>query len=364
MSGLFRQRTWAHAQTLLVGAILTPGIRTVTMVLRVMGLADERHFANYHRVLNRAVWSPRAASRILLGFLVRAFVPSGPIVLGLNDTIERRRGAKIRAKGIYRDAVRSSDSHFVKASGLRWLSVMLLAPIPWAKRIWALPVLTVLSPSPRYAEEQGLRHKRLTDWARQLLLQVHRWLPARSLIVVADASFAALHLLAAVAPVLTCIVRFRLDAQLYAPLPPRSPHTRGRRRIKGARLPALTAVLAAATTPWTRYTVAGWYGETSRAIELTSDTAVWYSHHSRGFTLPIRWVLVRDPLGRFDPQVLLSTDLALEPLAIVQYFVRRWQVEVTFEEARRHRTGLTRRGDGGRVPSRFPQTSYVWLAGR
>src|SRR5829696_3474891 len=178
-SGLFRERTWAHAQTLLLGAILMPGIRTVAMVLRVMGLADERHFVNYHRVLSRAVWSPRAASRILLALLVRAFVPRGPIVLGLDDTIERRRGAKIRAKGIYRDPVRSSDRHFVKASGLRWLSVMLLAPIPWAKRVWALPVLTALTPSPRAAEARGVRHKRLTDWARQLLLQVHRWLPER-----------------------------------------------------------------------------------------------------------------------------------------------------------------------------------------
>ncbi len=129
-SGLFRQRTWRYAERLLVGAMLAPGIRTVASALRVLGLADERHFVNYHRVLSRAPWSPRAASRILLALLVRAFVPTGPIVLGLDDTIERRRGAKIHAKSIYRDPVHSSHSHFVKTSGLRWLSVMLLAPIP------------------------------------------------------------------------------------------------------------------------------------------------------------------------------------------------------------------------------------------
>jgi hypothetical protein len=127
-SGLFRQRTWQHAERLVVGAILRPGSRTVASVLRVLGLADEPHFVNCHRVLSRAVWSPRAASRILLGLLARAFVPHGPVVVGLDDTIERRRGAKIRAKGIYRDPVRSSDSHFVKASGLWWLSVMFVAP--------------------------------------------------------------------------------------------------------------------------------------------------------------------------------------------------------------------------------------------
>ncbi len=332
-SGLFRQRTWRYAERLLVGAILAPGIRTVASALRVLGLADERHFVNYHRVLSRAPWSPRAASRILLALLVRAFVPTGPIVLGLDDTIERRRGAKIHAKGIYRDPVHSSHSHFVKTSGLRWLSVMLLAPIPWAKRVWALPILTALAPSERYAQERGLRHKRLTDWARQLLGQLQRWLPGRALIMVADASFAALDLLGALAPKMTCITRFRLDAQLYAPAPRRGPHRHGRPRKKGARLPALNRVLLSRATSWTRLTVPGWYGETSRDIEVTSDTAVWYSH---GVALPIRWVLVRDPLGRFDPQALLCTDLALAPLAIVQYFVQRWQVEVTFEEARRH----------------------------
>jgi hypothetical protein len=119
---LFRARVWERAQLLLLGAILAPGKRTVCSVLRVMGLAAEAHFQNYHRVLNRARWSSRAASRILLGLLVQAFVPSGPILVGLDDTIERRWGRKIQARGIYRDPVRSSRSHFVKTSGLRWLS--------------------------------------------------------------------------------------------------------------------------------------------------------------------------------------------------------------------------------------------------
>ncbi|MGI4800512.1 MAG: transposase [Janthinobacterium lividum] len=130
---LFLQRSWRHAEVLLTGAILVPGQRTVTSILRVMGLRQERRFVNYHRVLNRAAWCPRAASHTLLGLLVAAFAPRGPLVLGIDDTIERRRGKRIAAKGIYRDPVRSSHGHFVKASGLRWLSLMLLVPIPWAK---------------------------------------------------------------------------------------------------------------------------------------------------------------------------------------------------------------------------------------
>ncbi len=331
---LFRQHTWRHARALLVGAILAPGVRTVASVLRILGLARERRFCRYHRVLSRAVWSPRAASRLLLALLVRAFAPAGPVVLGIDETVERRRGKRIRAKGVYRDAVRSSQSHFVKASGLRWLSVMLLAPIPWAGRVWALPFLTALAPSPRYSAEAGLRHKRLTDRARQLLLQVRRWLPGRALVVVADSSYAAMDLLAALAPRMTCITRLRLDARLFLPAPPRRPGTNGRPRLKGERLPLLSAVLTDAATRWQCVTVAGWYGGGARVVELATGTGLW--HHPGLPLVPLRWVLVRDPLGRFEPQALLSTDPVLAPEQIVGYFVRRWQVEVTFQEARRH----------------------------
>ena len=138
---VFLQRSWRHAVVLLTGAVLAPGGRTVASILRIAGLMHEKRFVNYHRVLNRAVWCPRAASRLLLGLLVAAFAPSGPVVLGIDDTIERRHGKRIAAKGIYRDPVRSSHGHFVKASGLRWLSLMLLVPISWAGRVWALLAL-------------------------------------------------------------------------------------------------------------------------------------------------------------------------------------------------------------------------------
>ncbi len=181
----FSNFVWQHAQVLLIGAILVPGRRTVTAVLRIMGLSEERQFQTYHRVLSRAAWSSWALSRTLLRLLVQTFVPTGPIICGLDDTIERRRGAKIKAKGIYRDPVRSSHGHFVKASGLRWLSLMLLAPIPWANRTWALPFLTCLAPSERFYAKKARAHKKLTDWGRQMVMQLRRWLPERQLVTLA-----------------------------------------------------------------------------------------------------------------------------------------------------------------------------------
>jgi len=320
---------------LLIGAILAPGARTVTGILRIAGLHRERRFTNYHRVLNRAAWSGRATARVLLGLLLDAFAPRGPIILGLDDTIERRRGRRISAKGIYRDPVRSSHGHFVKASGLRWLSLMLLVPIPWAGRVWALPFLTVLAPSERYSGEQGRRHKKLTDWGRQLVLQARRWLPDRPLILVADSGFAALELLAALARRrVTCVTRLRLDAALYGPPPPRRPGAVGRPRTRGPRLPNLSEVLVNVATPWQRVVVPGWYGEGGRVVEICSGTATW--RHAGKPIVPVRWVLLRDPSHRFDPQALLCTDTAQDPLQVVRWFVQRWQLEVTFREVRDH----------------------------
>ena len=332
---LFVQRSWKHAQVLLIGALLAPGQRTVASLLRIAGLSRERHFVNYHRILSRAAWSPRAGARILLGLLVDAFAPNGPIVMALDDTIERRRGRRIKARGIYRDPVRSSDAHFVKTSGLRWMSLMLLAPIPWAKRIWALPVLTALAPSERFCRERGRRHKTLIDWGRQLALQARRWLPERDLILVTDTGFSALLFLGAMRRAgITTITRLRLDAALYEPAPVRLPGTMGRPRRKGARLPTLSEVLATQGTRWQTVHVPGWYGAGERTIEIASATAVW--QHAGLPVVPIRWVLIRDPLNRFAPQALLCTDPARDPARIVGWFVRRWQVEVTFQEARAH----------------------------
>ncbi len=183
---LFSNPVFKHAQVLLLGAILAPGKRTVTAALRIMGLSQEKNYHKYHRVLALAQWSPRKAAQRLMRHLLRVFAPDPdqPLVFGLDDTIERRRGKKIQAKGIYRDPVRSSKSHLVKTSGLRWLSMMLLVKISWAERVWALPFLTVLAPSERYHEEQGKRHKTLTDYARQMIFQVRRWLPEHKLIFV------------------------------------------------------------------------------------------------------------------------------------------------------------------------------------
>ena len=211
---------------------------------------------------------------------------------------------------------------------------MLLVPIPWAGRVWALPFLTVLAPSERYAQDHGKRHKPLLVWARQLIRQVHRWCPDRTLIAVGDSAYAALDLLDAVRPLVTVVTRLRLDAWLFAPPPSRATRQKGRPRLVGARRPTPAAQSEDAATVWTRHTVAQWYGRQARAVEIVTETALWYS---TGLPpVPIRWVLIRDPAGKFPTQALLCTDLAASPNQILAWFVQRWQLEVTFHAMRAH----------------------------
>ena len=333
---LFSKPVWEHAKVLLVGAILATGKRTVTACLRVMGLSQEQRFVNYHRVLNRAQWSLLAASQTLLRLLVTRFAPEGELVFGLDDTIERRRGEHIAAKGIYRDPVRSSQMHFVKASGLRWLCCMLLVPVSWARAIWGLPFLTVLCPSERYHAARGRQHQKLPERAKQIIQLITRWVPERMLIFVGDSSFAVLELLHAVSqiPNACLITQLRMDAELWNPAPERKPRQNGRPRVKGARRPSPPQRLEDPNTPGTKMAVAHWYGGETRDVEIYTETCVWYKS---GFhPVLMRWVLVRDSPGEYDPQAFLSTHVDQTPLQILTWFVRRWRMEVTFEEARAH----------------------------
>jgi hypothetical protein len=334
---LFTPQVFAYVPILVVGAILAPGKRTVTAILRVMGLAQCPRFQNFHRVFNRARWSSYQAAHILLRLLVDTFAPTGELLVGIDEHLERRKGKQIAPKGIYRDAARSSKEYLTKASGLRWIVMMLLIPLPWAGRVWALPFLTVLAPSERYHQERKRRHKTLARWAGQMIGQVARWLFPRKLVVVADSAYAVIELLDQIIHLrrpVTMVTRLRLDAALYEPAPPREPGTIGRPRKKGKRLPTLEVVAEDATTKWRRITVPRWYSRGARPVEIVSGTAVWY--HSGKPPVEIRWVLIRDPWEKFDTQALLCTDLEATPQQIIAWFVQRWPLEVTFEEARAH----------------------------
>ena len=333
---VFDERTWDWVQVLVVGAILAPGKRTVSSVLTVVGLSQEKQYQRYHRVLNRATWSGLQTSKILLGLLVAIFAMDGVIVLGADETLERRKGKHIKEKGVFRDAVRSSRKYTVKAFGLRWVSMMLLVNVPWSSRVWSLPFLTVLAPSEKVNIVNGKRHKTSIDWVMQMISQMRRWLPARKLVLVVDGGLIALKLghrcLSYTNPV-TLVARFRLDAQLYD-WPEKQPKgKRGPKPQKGKRQLSLKKRLEDPNTSWRTIGIR-WYGGVVRTLEITSGQSLWYTPGEK--PLPIRWVLVRDPLGKMEAAAFLCTDLDVTPEQILHWYVMRWNVEVTFEDARAH----------------------------
>lgn len=353
---LFSHRVWLHAQLLLLGAILSPGARTVTAALRATGLATKRRFTNYHRVLNRATWSGRQASRILLGLLITGLVPPGtPIILGADDTVERRSGRKINAKGCYRDAVRSSKSHVIHCFGLKWVSMMLLVAVPWSRRVWALPFLTTLCwPADKHNRH---RHKTSIDWVRQMSKQVRRWLPERRLVLVVDGGFAAVSLaLACVKSRVAMVSRLRWDAALYHPPGPQPPGKRGPKPLKGKRQRSLQAWAERSDTPWETGEV-DWYGGRRKTLWVFSHTALWYT--PRLPPVAIRYVLVSDPEGRLRMEAFFCPDVQTTPVEILQWIVMRWSVEVTFEEVRAQRGFETQRQWSDKAIAR---TSPVLLA--
>jgi DDE superfamily endonuclease len=329
---LFSHGVWIKAQTLAVGAILATGPRTVCSVLRILGLGRERHFTNYHRVLNRDAWSCLAAGQVLLGLILALIPCDWPIVLAVDDTIERRGGRRIRARGCYRDAVRSSRGHLVRCFGLKWIVLTVLVPVPWSQRVWALPLLTTLS----WPEGAGRRrtHKTTLDWTRQMILQVRRWLPERTLILTVDGGFAAVHLARECQRhQVVMICRLRLDAAVYDPPGPQPPGKRGPKPKKGPRQPRLADRAADSDTPWEEIEV-DWYGGQRRAMQVVTGTGLWYTRGQD--PVAIRYVLARDPHGARSDAAYFCTDERFGSEEILKYVVQRWSVEVTFEEARAH----------------------------
>jgi len=331
----FTPRTWSKVVTLVRGTILARGRRTVAAALRQMGLHDDPKFSSYHQVFNRAAWSPLHPARRLLLAATAAFVPEGVgLTFAIDETLERRWGRRIRIRGHYRDPLASSKVRSVSASGIRWIVLALVVNVPWASRPWALPILSVPAPTPKVSLKLGRRHKTIAERARQIIARLRRWLPDVEWTAVGDSAYSVIELgLACRRRDVRLIAPLRPDARLFKPAPAKVPGKVGRPRVAGDRLPNLDIVLAYPKTAWSRVAVR-WYDGAERQLELASGTAVWY--HNGMEPLPIRWVLTRDPAGQLEPRAYFSTRPGDEAAAIAAEFVKRWPIEVTFEEARAH----------------------------
>lgn len=273
-----------------MGAILCRGKRTVCAALRVMGLSDETNFAKYHHVLNRVKWSSLSAARILLNQIVTFIGREKPLVMFIDETLERRKGPKIKAKGYYRDAVRSSKSVVVKCLGLKWLTLAVSCRFPFSGRYFALPFMTVLELSAKSDKAANRRHKTTLQWSIQMLMQVVRWLKDVPIVLVGDGGFACAELAWKCLELKICLItRLKMNAGLYDFPPVEEPGKRGRKKTKGARLLNFREMIEMPDLGWSEITVEG-YGKKKRTLKYISNTSLWGAD---GFLpVPIRWVLV------------------------------------------------------------------------
>jgi DDE superfamily endonuclease len=331
----FTRPTWQKVLVLLEGTLLASGRRTVTAALRTMGLQHTKHFNGFHHVLSRARWSSLRLSHLLLALLVRTFVPQGTTIeIVVDETLERRWGPHITKCAYYHDPVRSSQKYRKISRGLKWLCLMLIVTPPWTSRSWALPFLCVLLSSEEEDRRLGRRHKTVPDWTKQLVKVVRRWLPDRPIKLIGDGAYSVVELgTICRSQQITLIAPLRFDACLYTPPPARQPRQMGRPRLIGQRLPQLDQVLVDPLTAWHKAWVK-WYGQGKQQIEWCSGTALWYRGGQA--PLPIRWVLTRDLKGERDARAYFSTAQDQSGLSIIIDFMKRWCVEVTFEESRAH----------------------------
>ncbi len=220
----------------------------------------------------------------------------------------------------------------VKCFGLKWVCLALIVPVPWTARPWALPFLTVLAPSKEANERAGKRHKTTVDWTVQTVKVVSRWL-GRPWVLIGDGAYACVHLAWACARAqVTLIARLRFDARLFG-FPQPVPGRRGPKPKKGARQKALGERIEEALETGEEVSVQ-WYGGLEKVLRVLSGVSLW---HTPGQPpVPIRWVVVVDPQGKLRPEAFFSTDTKLSPVTLVEWFVLRWNIEVTFEEGRRH----------------------------
>jgi hypothetical protein len=301
--------------------------------LRAVGRWDSKDFASYHRVLNRARWSALLMSRILLSLIICTFAPDGaPLILLVDDTLERRRGKQIVYKSVFRDAVRSTANRVTLSFGIRWLVMCVLVYTPWSSRPWALPFLAVPVLSEKRCEKLCRAHRSPTKWASALIRKIGRWYPEREIVLIGDGGYACVDLARSCEDQeITLVSRLRLDASLYDEPAPQPTSKRGPKPKKGSRQESLSERLLSKETRWQSCSVA-WYASERRQVEYCSGVSLW---HTPGCApVPLRWVLIRCPEDSFKPGALFCTHVNEAPEQIIEWFVLRWNIEVTFEEVR------------------------------
>jgi DDE superfamily endonuclease len=336
----FTRPTFRRSVVLLLAAILTTGRRTISNLLRTVGVLAPGDPSSYHRVLSQASWSGLRLAAALTRWIVVYYCPEGLLHLVGDDTVDEHRGKKVYGKARHRDPVRSSHCYTTYRYGHKWVVLAILIRFPWATRPWALPLVVTLYHAKQDNQRRCRAHKTPAELAQLQLRLLLRWLPGRSLVFAGDQGYGS-HDMAWFAQKqqgrLSLVSRFYADANLYEPPPPYT--GKGRPRIKGAKLPSPQQVVA--TAQRTPLNVA-WYGGGRRDVEVVTGVGHWYK--SGVGLVALRWVYVHDRAGTHRDDYLYSTAVSMTAAQIIESYTGRWNIETTFEEMRSYLGLETTRG--------------------
>ena len=336
-AGVFSRPTYQRFLTLMTGLIVTMGRRTVSHCLVAIKplLKGQGHWSNYHRLYCSARYSMWTLASVMVRQVVALLPADAVIELVADETVDGKEGDHVWAKSAHRDPIKSTHSKTVTKYGHKWLAMSILVRLKGWERPWALPILTGMCISPKAGGQIGKRQKTASRLARQMLIRLMRWLPDRKFILTGDfqivthetVAFAQCH-----PDRVTVIGRLRGDANLYAP--PKNPKAKsrtGRLRQKGAKAPSPQQRITE-LQPVTEEVV--WYGSKRRKVRHAGEQSLWYDKHSNDVT-PIRWVCVLgEPKENLDDAFFFCSDVTFTPARIIEYYARRWNIEVTFEECR------------------------------
>ena len=324
----FTRPSFEKCRVLWLGWLLDTGRRTVAGAIVAAGQSGKRHHAAWHRFFSQATWSVDELGRIILMQVVSHFVkPGQPVVVSIDDTLAPKKGPRVWGIGNHLDAVRSSRGTKVFCFGHVWVVLCVVVQPGFSHRAWALPVLFRLYRSKKTAEADGVPRRKKTELARELVQQVGAWFPDRTVEVLGDSAYCCAELGRNLPENSVLVGAMRPDAALTALPEPPSGKRRGRRRLRGKRLPTPAQLAADDTIPWKEATV-HIYGR-RQTVEYKTIDAQWYRVcHVR----LLRVVVVRVTTGTVGIRVYFSTDTTMTPEQLLQRYALRWTIEVTFRD--------------------------------
>lgn len=333
LAGAFsRPQTARRVILFFAAAILVIGERTVSAVLRLLGMIEPLNPSTYHRLFSHRRWSSRRLAFIITRFVLNRFVPDGVVKICGDETVDGHYGKKVYGKARHRDAVRSSHSHTVYRYGHKWIVLAVLIDLPYVGRPFALPILVALYRDKKTNTAEGRPHKTPGELMCGLLATLMHWFPERKFVFAGDGAYGT-HPMSRFAyrhrKRLTLVSKFIADANLFEPPPKRRGKKVGRPRVKGRSLPKPCEVVATQKGKKRRVR---WYGGGWRNVEVITGSGCWFKS-GKGL-VPIRWVFVRDLDGTHRDEYFFTTDPEMTAEEVIEMYGGRWNIETTFQEMR------------------------------